>query len=232
MKNIEGLLVDYGGTIDTNGRHWAVVFFEKYQQYGVQLRKDNFYDAYVFAERKMAMEPIIKPYFTFEEVLQVKIAAQMDFLHIGDLFPTVGLAIVKSCCTLVNDCIEQVKPVLQVLAEQYKLLIVSNFYGNIENVLDDYNLLEYFEGVVESARVGVRKPNPAIYQLGIDALNLPAKACAVIGDSYSKDIVPAKTLGCQAIWLKNESWGDEKLDDSWRADYVIRSFHMLTDLFI
>lgn len=230
--NIEGLLVDYGGTIDTNGRHWAVVFFEQYHQYGVQVRKDDFYAAYVFAERKMALEPIIKPYFTFEEVLEVKIAAQMDFLQIGDLYATIGLAIVQSCCSLVKGCIEQAKPVLEALGQQYKLLIVSNFYGNIENVLDDYNLLGYFEGVVESARVGVRKPDPAIYQLGVEALNLPAKACAVIGDSYSKDIVPAKACGCSAIWLEKENWEEPQLVYTVEADHVIRSFDELRGLLL
>jgi len=232
MKNIEGLLLDYGGTIDTNGRHWAVVFYKKYLQFGLQLSKQEFYDAYVFAERKMALEPIIKSYFTFEDVLSVKVAAQMQYLNKEELFSTVGIEIVKSCNALVGGCIEQAKPVLKALGKRYKLLIVSNFYGNLENVLDDYNLMDYFQGVVESARVGVRKPDPKIYQLGVDALQLSAENCAVVGDSYSKDIVPAKICGCKSIWLQNEGWEDENIAYDINADVVIRSFDSLTELFL
>lgn len=32
----------------------------------------------------------------------------------------------------------------------------------------------------------------------------------VIGDSYRKDIVPAESIGCQAIWLKGKGWTEEE----------------------
>jgi putative hydrolase of the HAD superfamily len=60
----------------------------------------------------------------------------------------------------------------------------------------------------------VRKPDPAIYQLGVDAIELPAGNVLVVGDSFSKDIVPAKAVGCQAVWLKGEGWGGEETDDN------------------
>lgn len=47
--------------------------------------------------------------------------------------------------------------VLDTLQPKYKLVLVSNFYGNIETILKDFRL-EYFEQIVESAVVGVRKP--------------------------------------------------------------------------
>lgn len=83
-------------------------------------------------------------------------------------------------------------------------------------------LISYFDAIVESSVVGVRKPDPAIFQLGIDALGLPANQCVAIGDSYVKDIVPAKTCGCQTVWLKGEGWiDDQKVTDSTAADYII-----------
>jgi putative hydrolase of the HAD superfamily len=41
---------------------------------------------------------------------------------------------------------------------------------------------ELFEVVVDSAFVGMRKPDPAIYELALDRLGLPAEACAFIDD--------------------------------------------------
>lgn len=230
--NVEGLLMDYGGTIDTNGRHWAAVLFEQYHNHGIPLDRDDFYEAYVFAERKMALEPIIKAHFTFDMVLQVKVAVQMEYLNISYLFMSKGMAIVDACCVIVESCIEEAKPVLKLLKQRYKIFIVSNFYGNLESVLSDYNLLDYFDGVIESARVGVRKPDAAIYQLGIHALKLPANSCGVIGDSYSKDIVPGKECGCTTVWIQKQVWDDSELASTGAADHVISGLNSLKDLLL
>jgi putative hydrolase of the HAD superfamily len=34
----------------------------------------------------------------------------------------------------------------------------------------------------------------------------------VIGDSYGKDMVPAKKVGCKAIWLSGPAWAKEEID--------------------
>ena len=62
--------------------------------------------------------------------------------------------------------------------------------------------------------VGVRKPDPAIYQLGVDAMGYPAEQVLVVGDSFSKDVVPAKKVGCQVAWLKGQGWGNEEIDET------------------
>lgn len=117
---------------------------------------------------------------------------------------------------------------LDTLQPKYKLVLVSNFYGNIETILKDFRL-EYFEQIVESAVVGVRKPDPAIYRLGVEATGYPAGQVAVIGDSYTKDIIPAKTVGCKAVWLKGEGWNEDTYDEK-LPDAVITDITQLTDL--
>ena len=76
-------------------------------------------------------------------------------------------------------------------------MLVSNFYGNIEVVLKEFNLDGIFQEIVESAVVKVRKPDPRIYQLGVEALQLPPENIVVVGDSYDKDIVPAHPLAAK-----------------------------------
>ena len=63
---------------------------------------------------------------------------------------------------------------MQKLSEHYKLVLVSNFYGNIQTILKDLELFDFFSDIVESSVVGVRKPDPAIYRLGVEAMGLPA----------------------------------------------------------
>ena len=96
----------------------------------------------------------------------------------------------------------------------YPMVLVSNFYGNINQVLKDAGIDGYFKDVIESAVVGVRKPNPAIFALGVCALDLPASQVLVVGDTYGKDIVPAHKLGCHTIWIKGLQWEEKKVDES------------------
>ena len=67
-NRIKGLIFDYGGTIDSNGLHWSEVIWKGYESERVVLDKDKFRDAYVFAERKLGKNPIIKPYHNFQDM--------------------------------------------------------------------------------------------------------------------------------------------------------------------
>ena len=107
------------------------------------------------------------------------------------------------------------KLVLEHLKQKgYPMVLVSNFYGNINQVLKDAGIDGYFEDVIESAVVGVRKPNPAIFALGVCALDLPASQVLVVGDTYGKDIIPAHKLGCHTLWIKGLQWEEKKGDES------------------
>ena len=90
------------------------------------------------------------------------------------------------------------------------MVLVSNFYGNIGAVLREYGINSYFRDVIESAVVGVRKPDPAIFRLGTDALGLPPDEVLVVGDSIGKDIVPARSIGCETAWIEGKPWFFEK----------------------
>ena len=58
---------------------------------------------------------------------------------------------------------------------------------------------------------------------GKSAEELPANDIVVIGDSFSKDIVPANSIGCQTVWIKGIGWGNEQIDESVPT-------HIITDI--
>ena len=121
------------------------------------------------------------------------------------------------------DLLHENKQVLEHLKQAgYPMVLVSNFYGNINQVLKDAEIDGYFKDVIESAVVGVRKPNPAIFALGVCALDLPASQVLVVGDTYGKDIIPAHKLGCHTLWIKGLQW-EEKLVDESIPDGIIRN---------
>lgn len=226
---IKGIIFDYGGTLDTNGGHWGAVIWSGYEKYQIPVNLDSFQEAYTYAERQMALQPIIKPDFNFLEVLEAKLKVQFEYLIAAgyDLDIELSKKIAYDGYTLAKDTVKQVKPLLASLYERYPIVMVSNFYGNLRSVLTDFEILEYFQTIVESAVVGVRKPDPAIYALGVAEIGFLAQDVLVVGDSYSKDMAPAKTVGCQTLWLKGQTWGEDKLQDTSAAD---KQFTSIFDL--
>lgn len=230
---IKGILFDYGGTIDTNGLHWANVLWESYQRNQVNVDREAFAEAYKYGEKALAIKPIIQPHHVFYDVLFLKVQQQFSFLKEQgfELDEAAIEAIASECNQFARTNVEKAAPVLAQLAQGYPLVMVSNFYGNINQVLLDFGISSYFQAVVESAVVGVRKPNPQIYQLGVDLLGLAPQECVVIGDSYSKDIQPAKAIGCRSIWLNVKGWedaGETKMEVS-DANAEITDFAQIPD---
>ena len=221
LSDLRGIIFDYGGTIDTNSRHWAEVLWEKYRLFQVPVTKEVFREAYVHGERTLARNPLVKPEHNFLEVLQIKTHIQISYLVEKGMLDcdaeemeAYASHIAESCYQYVLDVLERTRPVVRELASRYRLVLVSNFYGNIQTILKDFQLADYFSEVVESSVVGVRKPDPAIYRLGVEAMGFPAGQVLVVGDSFSKDVVPAKSVGCKVAWLKGEGWGNEEIDES------------------
>ncbi|MDR2953984.1 MAG: HAD family hydrolase [Prevotella sp.] len=235
LSKIKGIIFDYGGTIDSNGKHWAEVLWESYQDQQVPVTRDQFREAYVYGERYLATNVVIQPEDNFHALLQKKVDLQVNylvdkgFLTEDGKTETYKLAISEQCYTFVKNLIRKEISILTALKERYPMVLVSNFYGNVQSVLEDFGLLEYFDDIIESAVVGVRKPDPAIFGLGVESLGLPGESVVVIGDSYTKDIVPASKNGCQTIWLKGLGWGDD--DENATADLIITDFMELKAAF-
>lgn len=236
LHPLSTIIFDYGGTLDTNARHWAHVLWEGYQHANVPVSEAQFREAYVFGERALAKAPIVKPEDNFHTVLLKKLDQETaELLRMGVWQITEPerqihiKAIADYCNNYVLRNLESSRTVLDTLKDRYNLVLVSNFYGNIEAILRDFRLEHYFSAIVESAVVGVRKPDPAIYRLGVEAAGVDASEVLVVGDSYDKDIVPAKTVGCKAVWLKGEGWKPEIVDES-LPDAIIKSLNELVGL--
>ena len=215
MSSIKGVIFDYGGTIDTNGIHWGEVIAAQYIEAGIEIGRELYRNAYVHGERTLAKHPIIAPEDTFHTLLRKKIAIQFEYLRTetGSQLFTAELAqtVADRCYDKVKKTIATSRAIVEELSRQYPMVLVTNFYGNMPVVLKEFGLDTFFKTIIESSVVGIRKPDPALFALGVEALQLPAEEVVVIGDSYRKDIHPSSTLGCRTVWLKNICWEEEPI---------------------
>lgn len=230
VSDIKGIIFDYGGTLDTGGCHWGKMLWHAYQRAGVPVTEQLFREAYVHAERTLGKNPIIQRNDTFRQTLSKKIELELGYLltAYGLRLTAYGSAILDDLYTLTCRQTQHSREVLQQLQQQWPLVLVSNFYGNMETVLREFGFDGLFQQVIESAVVGIRKPDPRIFVLGVEALGLQPHEVLVVGDSMSKDIVPAKDAGCRTVWLKGEGWTDEPEDES-VPDRIITDLRELTD---
>lgn len=218
---IKGFIFDYGGTLDTAGRHWGKVIWHAYKKSGVPVTEQQFREAYVYAERHLGSHPVIKPEFTFYDTLDAKIAIQLEYLsgknmlaHPQKSIDRLHKSILDSTYGGARQETARSREVLTEIKACHKMALVSNFYGNIGTVLHEFGFDGMFDTVIESAVVGIRKPDPSIFRLAVDAMGLAPDETIVVGDSYDKDIIPAKQAGCHAVWLKGEGWTDKTYDET------------------
>ncbi len=230
LTGMRGCIFDYGGTLDTGGNHWGRVIWHSYERQGVPVGEALFREAYVYAERELGRNPIIQPDYTFRTTLSVKLRIEMEY--IGRLVAGFDAdrwhgAVLADLYAGVQAETARSREVLGQLATRLPLVLVSNFYGNISTVLGEFGLAGLFAGVVESAVVGVRKPDPRIFSIGVGRLGMEPAEVAVVGDSYAKDIAPAKAAGCRTVWMRGEGWGGDEPEETPAADFTITSLGQL-----
>lgn len=234
MSSIKGIIFDYGGTIDTDGIHWGELIGEEYDKAGIGIGRGLYREAYVHGERSLAKSPIIEPTDTFHTLLKKKITLQFEYLSQQDsqlrLTQEQADKIADACYARVNEALALTRGIVQKLAERYPMVLVTNFYGNMPVVLEEFGLTNYFNSIIESSVVGLRKPDPSLFALGVKALRVEADEIVVIGDSYRKDIYPSSTLGCRTVWLKKICWEEEPIVEGHTPTATIESLAQLPDI--
>ncbi len=81
----------------------------------------------------------------------------------------------------------------------FRLAVVSNSDGRAEEAMQAAGLDSYFEFVMDSAQVGVEKPDPRIFMLALERLGLNPAEAMYVGDLYEIDVVGARAAGLDVV---------------------------------
>jgi len=114
----------------------------------------------------------------------------------------------------------------------YRMGIISNAtYGPfIGWALQRLGVGGFFEHIVVSADVGLRKPRREIFDAALAAMRVPAAAAVYVGNDYLKDVVGAKLAGLRAIWLPHHGARDDGAYTPVHPDAVADRLTALSDL--
>ncbi len=90
--------------------------------------------------------------------------------------------------------------ILEYLRVNYKLHIITNGFREVQRVkMETSRIKHYFDQIIDSESVGVKKPNPLIFEFALKSANVTSKNALMIGDNIEADIEGATKVGMQSI---------------------------------
>jgi FMN phosphatase YigB (HAD superfamily) len=210
------ILFDFGGTLDCPA-HWLDRFLAHYRAAGLELDRATLDRAFTAATSFA--------YQTTDRMRDLDLTATIRYLvrhqlatlretdaNLRSAVDAIGVehaeaSISASFAAESRVGLEASRVVLRSLAERFQLAIVSNFYGNLDRILDESGLLPLLTFVADSSRLGSFKPDHAIFSAALRALGIGPQHALMVGDSLTKDCAPAHALGLRTAWLRYRSPG-------------------------
>lgn len=196
---VEYLFLDFGGCLDSPGIHTRVLFREAFYQAGLITEKElpEFQEAYTKADElmmrlKLAVGQPLRPFNRLNAKLIVECmklsASSQKIQAAGD-----------EVTTFQSICLRRSQEILQHIPVPMGL--ISNFTGNLEIILEEFDLKPYFHSITESFYVGASKPEEKIFHAALAKQKFSPSDCAFIGDNPKNDIEPARKLGLKTILI-------------------------------
>ncbi|RKN86150.1 HAD family hydrolase [Paenibacillus ginsengarvi] len=197
MKKIDTVLFDLDQTLLDKDQ--SLINFAKYQYEEFSLVR-FISDKQDFVDKFFELNHIVMPK---EEVFE-KLA---DIFKIEKSLSTVLLDDLNN--NFHNDCVgfPGLHQMLETLKQQsYKLGVITNgrdFYQR--NKINALGILDYFNEILTSGAIHIKKPDHAIFHLALTKLKSSSECSVFVGDNLKSDIIPAMELGMYTI-LKTKNY--------------------------
>ena len=105
-------------------------------------------------------------------------------------------------CPKKNKLFPYTIEVLKYLSKKYKLHIITNGFHEVQHIkLQHAGLTSYFNEIITSEQMGVKKPNPKIFNYALQKANTSAEESIMIGDDLEVDVLGAEKVGIQGVFF-------------------------------
>jgi putative hydrolase of the HAD superfamily len=103
-----------------------------------------------------------------------------------------------------------------------RLAVVSDCSDELVSIWPELPVAPAVDATVFSAVVGTRKPDPVMYRLACERLDVAPEECVYVGDGGSGELTGAAAQGMRAVLLADEDWsaGHRYDADDWHGESV------------
>jgi HAD superfamily hydrolase (TIGR01549 family) len=123
------------------------------------------------------------------------------------------------------------REVLEKLSGRYRLGVVSNGFADIQrHKLRELGIERLFACIVLSGELGIRKPDPRIFEKAVLLLHGDPAEFLYVGDNYGHDVVGAADAGMHTCWFNPE--GHAPPPGGKQPDFDIRALRDLVPLLL
>lgn len=198
------IILDFGGTLAEGSIDWEE-YHSSIQEYlrglGFKVDLDELKGAISSALRHLERVRRREEELTLEEVY-AQALSRLGIPESQDMLEGIHELFRRHYKTELYPCVERT---LETLSGRYRLAVISNTMSDNPRVfLNRTGLVRYFDLVVCSRDLGVRKPNPKIFQYVLERLGVEAGEAVHVGDEPETDLQGALRSGVRAILVKRE----------------------------
>jgi HAD superfamily hydrolase (TIGR01662 family) len=114
----------------------------------------------------------------------------------------------------------------------YQIGLISNTSddNNVQGIVDQLELRPFFEVIITSAALGIRKPDARIFQIALDHFHVQPDAAAMVGDTLEADVLGANQMGIYSVWITRRAKLPEEGELLIQPKAVITSLNQIPDL--
>lgn len=192
------ILFDFGGTLDAQGIAWKARFLRLWREEVGQIEPDRFDPAFYGADDALLGAGALSARATLAETVARLAAGIVERLSADDrAAERIRSRFCADACEHLRASVE----LFERLSPRYRLGIVSNFYGNLDAVCEETGLAPHLSASIDSARLGIKKPDRRIFEAALAAIGARASEAVFVGDSPERDMAGARGVGLDHVLL-------------------------------
>ena len=202
---IKNVFFDLDHTLWDFERNSALTFELLFNKYKLDIDINSFLKVYVPINleywRLYRNESISKEYLRFNRLNDAFKKLNIDVS--SDLINKLSYDYIENLPKF-NHLIDGAHELLLYLKKKYKLYLITNGFRNVQsNKLKNSGIGNFFLSIYDSESIGVKKPNPLIFNHALDDSGCIARESVMIGDSFEADIQGSLSVGMNAIHYVN-----------------------------
>lgn len=203
MKDIKHIFFDLDHTLWDFEANSKKTYLQIFRDNNLEIDIQSFLEKYIpinhqywklYREEKVSKEQL--RYGRLKDTFN-----QMNYTYEDGLIDKLAIEYIDNLSNY-NQLFEGTTEILHYLKPKYNLHIITNGFKEIQQAkLEKSGIANFFNTVITSESVGVKKPNPKVFHYALETTNAKTYQSLMIGDNLEADIYGAKNVGIKTLFF-------------------------------